>query len=64
MDGIRIDLSKLHGFRLLAATGSSQKQVLNAESLPQMLGARLGTKVGNIKLGQRLKSHITNCVGE
>lgn len=47
MNAIQLDLSKLHGFRLLAAPGSQPvRAVLSAESLPQMLGARLGRKVG------------------
>lgn len=52
MSTISIDLSKLHGFRLLATPASQQTAVLAAESLPQLLGARLGRKVG--KVGSKL----------
>ncbi len=46
---IAIDLSKLHGFRLLALSTPQPAQVLSFESLPEMLGARLGQKVGMVK---------------
>lgn len=49
MPNISIDLSKLHGFRLLTTSNTPRKPVVSAESLPQMLGARLGEKVGDAK---------------
>jgi hypothetical protein len=42
MNTINIDLTKLHGFRLLAATSAGEVSAFSAESLPQVLGARLG----------------------
>lgn len=50
MNALQLDLRKLHGFRLLAGPSSQPvRPVLSAESLPQMLGARLGEKVGLAK---------------
>ena len=46
---VAIDLSKLHGFRLLALSTPQPGQPLTNASLPEMLGARLGQKVGLVK---------------
>lgn len=44
---LHLDLKKLHGFRLLAAAGSDQAHPNLPATLEEMLGARLGAKIGN-----------------
>ena len=50
MNIVELELTKLHGFRLLAPSKGQQGAALSPESLPQMLGARLGRKVGMPKV--------------
>jgi len=50
MTTINLDLTKLHGFRLLASRNDSNETALSAVTLPQMLGARLGEKAGIVKV--------------
>ncbi len=46
MDTVKLELSKLHGFRLLGSSLTQRDSAPTAKTLPQVLGARLGSKDG------------------